>query len=345
LLKAPAQGIGGFDAGTCDLLIHMPKLLAIGVLAALPLAAQVKITQGNNRIAVEIDGKPYTTFFYGPDVPKPYLYPLRALSGISVTRAFPMDKVAGESTDHTHHRSLWFAHSSVNGLDYWNNEFSYESDPKLKGTLGHIFVTKIDEAESGRKMGKIGETSEWKQPDGVVVLSEDRKMIFHAGGPNRVLDFDFTLTAKQTVKFGDAKDGVFGIRVASGLEEPGPKQPPQPKRTGVMVNAEGLKGEAECWGKRSAWMDYSGVVEGQPVGIAIFDNPANPRYPTYWHARGYGLFANNIFAAHEFTKGKEPDGSMTLQPGEKLHFRYRVVIHAGDPATAHIAELYKEYAR
>jgi hypothetical protein len=323
----------------------MPKLFALGVLAIMPLAAQVGITQGNNRIAVDIDGKPYTTFYYGPNVAKPYLYPLRAPSGISVTRAFPMDKVVGESTDHQHHRSLWFAHSSVNGFDYWNNEFSYENDPKVKGTMGHIFVTKVGKAESGKKTGEIDETSEWKQPDGVVVLAEDRKMIFHAGGPNRVLDFDLTLTAKKTVKFGDAKDGVFGIRLASGLEEPARKQPAEPKRTGVMVNAEGLKTEAECWGKRSTWMDYSGIVEGQPVGIAIFDNPTNPRYPTYWHARGYGLFASNIFAVHEFSKGKEPDGSITLKPGEKLRFRYRVVIHPGDPASAHLAELYKDYAK
>jgi hypothetical protein len=323
----------------------MYKSLALVALAILPLSAQVKIAQENNRIAVSIDGKPYTTFFYGPDVAKPYLYPLRAASGIAVTRAYPMDKVAGESTDHPHQRALWFAHSSVNGLDYWNNEFSYEeSNPRMKGKMGHIFVTKIDKVQSGAKEGEIDETSEWKQPDGVVVLNEDRRMIFHAGGPDRVIDFDFVLTAKTDVTFGDAKDGVFGIRVAAGLEEPAKNSPAEPKRTGLMTNAQGGKTEAECWGKRSEWMDYSGTVEGQQVGIAIFDTPGNSGFPTYWHARGYGLFANNIFARHEFTNRKEPDGSVTLKPGEKLHFRYRVVIHPGDAASAHIADLYKEYA-
>src|SRR5580704_14615899 len=170
----------------------MHKLLALAALATLPLAAQVKITQENNRIAVSIDGKPYTTFFYGPEVAKPYLYPLRAASGVSVTRAYPMDKMEGESTDHQHHRSVWFAHSAVNGYDYWNNEFSYKGDK-----LGHIFVTKIDKAQSGAKTGEIDATANWKQPDGKVVLIENRRMIFHAGGPNRVVDFDFTLTAKE----------------------------------------------------------------------------------------------------------------------------------------------------
>jgi hypothetical protein len=323
----------------------MHKLFPLAVLAALPLAAQVKITQGNNQIAVEIDGKPYTTFYYGPEVAKPYLYPLRAPSGIAVTRAFPMEKVAGESTDHPHQRSMWFAHQSVNGLDYWNNEFSYESNPKTKGKMGHIFVTKVGKIQSGPKTGEIDETSEWKQPDGTVVLNEDRKMIFHAGGPDRVIDFDFLLTAKQDVTFGDAKDGVFGIRLASELEEPNPKSIAEPKRSGVLTNAEGGKTEKEVWGKRSGWVDDSGTIDGQPVGIAIFDNPANPRYPTYWHARGYGLFANNIFGAHEFSGGKEPDGSMKLKPGETLRFQYRVVIHPGDAAGAHIADLFKEYAK
>src|SRR3954453_10744412 len=120
----------------------MHKFVALGVLAVLPVAAQVKITQGKNQIAVEIDGKPYTTFFYGPDVAKPYLYPLRAPSGLAVTRSYPMDKVEGESTDHQHQRSMWFAHDSVNKYDYWNNEFSYDKDPKqMTVKRGHIFVT------------------------------------------------------------------------------------------------------------------------------------------------------------------------------------------------------------
>jgi hypothetical protein len=321
----------------------MRKLLLSGlflcIAAAAPVAAQVAINQGDNRIDVSIDKKPFTTFFYGPTAPKPYLYPLRAPSGISVTRGFPMDPHPGDSTDHPHQRSLWFAHSAVNGYDYWNNEFSY---PQEK--VGHIFVTKINKITGGSKKGEIVETSEWKQHDGKAVLTENRTMTFYSGGPNRMVDFDITLTALDNVTFADAKDGVFGIRVASGLEEPGPKSPKEPKRTGVMTNAEGLKTEAECWGKRSNWMDYSGTVDGQQVGIAIFDHPGNPRHPVYWHARGYGLFANNIFGRREFTKGAEPNGSMNLKPGEQIRFRYRVVIHPGSATDAGISGLYEKYA-
>ncbi len=320
----------------------MKKLLAVAILP-LALTAQVKITQGTNQITVDIDGKPYTTYFYGPEVPKPYLYPLLAPSGVQVTRNFPMEKVDGESTDHPHHRSVWFAHSKVNGYDYWNNEFTY-----TQPNLGHIFITKIDKIQSGAKSGEIDNTANWQQPDGKVVLVENRKMIFHAGGPNRVIDFDFTLTAQDTVTFSDEKDGVFGIRLASELEEPnapGTKsQPTVPTRTGVMTCADGKTTEDNCWGTRADWMDFSGTVSGQKVGVAIFDYPENPRHPTYWHARGYGLFAVNIFGRNAFSKKKEPDGSMTLKPGEKIRFRYRVVILPGTLADAHMDDLYKAYA-
>ena len=38
------------------------------------------------------------------------------------------------------------------------------------------------------------------------------------------------------------------------------------------------------------------------------------------------------------------DGSMTVEPGKTVRFRYRVVIHPGDFHEANIAELYKQYA-
>jgi hypothetical protein len=254
-----------------------------------------------------------------------------------------MDTAPGESLDHQHQRAVWFAHSRVNGYDYWNNEFSYTGQK-----LGHIFVTSIDKAQSGAKTGEIDATAEWKQPDGKVILIENRKMIFHAGGPNRVVDFDFTLTAKEAATFEDEKDGVFGIRLASELEEanaPGTKtQPKEPTRTGVMTCAGGKTKEAQCWGTRADWMDYSGSVQGEKVGIAIMDHPDNPGHPTYWHARGYGLFAANIFGRSSFTNKKEPSGEVTLKPGEKMRFRYRLVIHPGTLDDAKIADLYKEYA-
>ncbi len=305
------------------------------------LQAEVKVTQGQNEVRIEMDGKPYSTFVYGPGVMKAYLFPLRAMDGTIITRGFPMEKVEGESTDHLHHRGVWFAHSDVNGFDFWNNEPSYK-----KNNMGTIQVTRITKLQSGKDAGEVDAQLEWRDPKGAALLREDRQMVFSERDQNRVVDFEFTLTALQPVTFGDEKDGVFGIRLAPWLESPGEKnQPTEPARTLVMTNAEGATGEKQIWGKRSNWVDYSGQApDGKKYGIAIFDNPDNPRHPTYWHARGYGLFANNIFGERAFTNDKTKDGSLKLAPGEKLHFRYRVVIHPGNVADAKIADLYASYA-
>jgi hypothetical protein len=303
--------------------------------AVLPLSAQVRFSQGADRIAVEIDGKPFTEFFYGSDAPKPYLHPLRAASGVVVTRAYPMARVEGEATDHPHHRGLWFTHGEVNGVDFWMNE-----PPAGRTNLGRVVLNRI----LGASNGTIEALFDWVGPSGNRMLTESRKMTFYSHPRLRTIDFDLTLTALEKVKFGDTKEGTFAIRVASGLEAPAKNLPAVPPRTGKMTDAEGRESEANVWGKRAAWVDVYGEVEGQRLGIAILDHPSNPHYPTFWHCRGYGLCAANIFGAHDFMNDKAQDASITLAPGEKLRFRYRVVIHPGDPNGAGIAAIHREFA-
>ncbi len=317
----------------------MKRLLSLTLLAAFPLAAQVKITQAEKKISVAIDGKSFTEFIYGPNAPHPYLYPLRAPDGTQVTRHVPFDKEAGESTDHPHHTGLWFAHSSVNGFDFWNNHPGYTTPNR-----GSIVLTKVDKLVSGNKQGEIDVTMDWLDPAGTPIMTENRRMIFYSGTSNRIFDLDMKLTPIISVKFGDAKDGVLGIRLASGMEEPQKKAPATPARTGQMINAEGCKGEGGCWGKRSNWLDYHGQVDGKEEGIAVLDSPQNPRHPTYWHTRSYGLLAVNIFGVHDFTNDKTADGSMTVEPGHSLDFKYRIIIHPGDEKTAQIAAEWTKYS-
>jgi hypothetical protein len=305
----------------------------------LPLAAQVKITQqGNAKVAVEIDGKPFTEFFVGPDTPKPYLAPLRSASGKIVTRQYPMADVPGESHDHPHHRGLWFTHGDVNGYDFWANEDSQKGAGKGKGK---VVLLKINKIQSGKTSGYIDATFEW-QAGGATLLRENRRMTFYSDPRLRIIDFDATLSPEQDVTFGDTKEGMFAIRLAAPLEEEQPKDIPEPKRTGKLANAQNKIGEKNVWGKKSEWCDDSGVIDGEPLGVAIFDNPNNPRQPTYWHARGYGLFATNIFGLKDFEKGRLPDGGLTLRPGQPLRFRYRVVIHPGD-AYSGVRAMYEAY--
>ncbi len=312
--------------------------LLVGVLVAVaPLAAQVTVTQhGIEYIAVEIKGKPFTRFFTGPETNKPYLHPLRSATGKIVTRGYPMEEIPGESHDHPHHRGLWFAHGDVNGIDFWGNE---TRGPKL----GRIVLAKVNRVAGGKDSGLIDADFEWRDATGKVLLTEARQMTFYGQSKMRTIDFDITLTAVEKVKFGDSKEGTFALRVASALEEPHSGSPAEPARTGHIVDSEGREGEKQVWGKRADWVDFYGVVDGEPLGIAMFDHPANPRHPTWWHARGYGLFAANIFGLRDFENDKTKDGSLTLAPGETLRFRYRVVIHPGDARTAHIARLYDDY--
>jgi len=307
-------------------------------LLAAPLCAQVTIEKGDGRIQVTIDGKPYTTLFYGPDTSKPYLHPLRSASGKIVTRRYPMESVQGETHDHPHHRGLWFSHGSVNGYDFWSNEPSQHG-----GKNARIVLKSVGRLASGKQSGTIDATFHWVDPQGKTLLTEARTMKFYADPARRVIDFDITLTPVTKVTFGDTKEGTFAIRLAPSLEESTRESLAVPKRTGLMVDSEGRRGEPQVWGHRASWVDYFGEVDGEKLGIAILDHPSNPRHPTYWHSRSYGLFAANIFGLHDFLNDKSANGSLTVDPGQPLRFRYRVIIHPGDSQSANIAEEFQKY--
>ncbi|MBI1896252.1 MAG: PmoA family protein [Acidobacteria bacterium] len=316
--------------GSAKGILRSVKPLAFLLLTAAPALCGVQFQQHEGRIDVEIDGKPFTSFFYGKDAPKPYLHPLRAPSGKVVTRGFPMENIPGEIRDHPHHRGLWFTHGNVNGYDFWANEFN--SRPEKRGS---VVLEKIHKVRGGKDQGVIEASFLWQDPKGNTLLREHRTMVFHADPKLRVMDFDLRLEAVSKVTFGDTKEGTFAIRLNQQLDE---------KNTGTMTSAEGAQKMANIWGKRSPWVDYAGELDGEKLGIAIFDHPANPRHPTYWHARDYGLFATNIFGEHDFYRDKTRNGSMTLEPGKSLRFRYRVVIHPGDTSRSNIGKLYQEYA-
>lgn len=309
------------------------------LLCMMPALAQVQLRQAPDRVEVFIDGQAFTTFFMGPETTKPYLHPLRSASGRIVTRYYPMEVREGERRDHPHQRGLWFSHGDVNGYDYWANEVNQKRPNK-----GRIVLEKVLGVHSGEKQGTLEVSLHWLDPAGKPIVREQRTMVFHADPVLRIIDFDIRLTALEEVKFGDTKEGTFAVRLAPSLEEPARGAPESLKRTGKMINAEGLQGERQVWGKRSAWVDYFGEVDGEPLGVAIFDHPGNPKHPTFWHSRSYGLFAANVFGERDFLADKTRDGSITLKPGGLLRFRYRVVIHPGDHQSARIAELYRRYA-
>jgi hypothetical protein len=76
----------------------------------------------------------------------------------------------------------------------------------------------------------------------------------------------------------------------------------------------------------------NGKISEEPITIAMVDHPSNIGYPTYWHARGYGLFALNPLAAAVFSNGKETR-NLVLEPGQSVEFRYRIIIRGGNNLT------------
>jgi hypothetical protein len=307
----------------------------------------VAFVRHGGQVDVSIGGRPFASYYFSPDTPKPYLYPLRSPEGIIVTRGYPMVKdIPGESKDHPHHRALFFAHGDINGVDFWGEAQFIEKAPvhvagKTYTTSeelpkGRTVFTKLEEAKGGPDSGTLRAVFSLLGPNGVVMGSETQEYTFRGDAKTRTIDCVFTITADHgtPLKMGDTKEGTFAIRVVRNLQEPAVK----------MLNSNGAVGEKNIWGKRADWVDYSGVVGGERVGIAIFDYPRNIKHPTYWHARGYGLFAVNPFGEHDFYGDPKRDGSVTIAVGDSLALRYRVLIHDGDAAEAEVAEAYSQYA-
>ncbi len=319
--------------------------LILGI-PTLPASAQVTLTQNPEQITVAIDGKPFTVFYIaGKDLNRPYLHPLRSASGKVVNRSFPAGQIPGETTDHPHHAGLFYGHGDVNGYNYWAIQNVPTPASSADSNMGRIVLKQVLSVTSGKESGSVDVVLNWLKPDGKELLTETRKMTFYAQPTLRIIDFDFDLAAIEKVVFRDTKEGTFAMRMATQLEEPPPKgTAADPPRTGKLLNAQGGEREANVWGKRSEWVDYSGELAGERVGVVMMDHPDNPRHPTYWHSRGYGLHSINPFGVSDFLNDKTQNGSLTIEPGQHVRFRYRVVIHPGLGA-ARLAELYQDYVK
>jgi len=247
-----------------------------------------------------------------------------------MTRNWPMKTTPNEEHDHPHHRSLWFAHGEMNGRDFWSEEKNF-------GKIVHDHFKKI---ESGKTSGIIQSHNNWVAADGKLICTDDRTLrVYHSkAADERLFDFEITLHASEgTLTLGDTKEGTMAIRLAETMRLKGPVG------QGHIVNSAGGR-DGDTWGKRADWCDYYGPVDGRIVGVAIFDHPENPRHPTWWHVRDYGLFAANPFGQHEFEKlADKSAGNLTINAGDSITFRYRFYLHTGDEQQANVAQKYQEY--
>src|SRR5690554_6679836 len=297
--------------------------------------------QADKRVDITVDGEPFTSYIYPDELMKPVLYPLRTSKGTLVTRGWPMDPRPGERVDHPHHVGMWFNYGDVNGLDFWNNSTAIPAEKKDGfGTIKHVSVNNMiadnDKAE-------LEVTMDWQKPDGTSLLKEETKYIFTGNGDERAIELITKLTAlDEDVSFMDNKEGLLGIRLARELEHPSDKpvkftdangiatdvaQMNNEGVTGKYRSSEGIEGDS-VWATRGKWVNLNGKIGDEPISLVILDNPDNVGYPTYWHARGYGLFAANPLGQKEFSKGTETL-DYNLKAGESVVFKYKILINSG----------------
>jgi hypothetical protein len=328
-------------------MMHKQKIVALAALCCLSLsifAQKIMVTNnaGKRSVDITIGGKPFTTFVYTDTMEKPFLYPIYAANGTTITRGFPWNPQPNDPVDHPHHIGLWFNYENVNGLDFWNN--SYAIAPEKKKQYGWIRTTEINQTSSGAK-GKLVYSADWTDQAKNILLKEKTTYVFSIENGIWVIKRTTELTAVQDISMPDVKDGMLGLRVAHELELPVTqtkeykddkgnitKVPAikDPSVTGNYLTSAGKEGDA-AWGTRGSWCILTGKKAGDAITIAMMDHRKNPGYPTYWHARNYGLFALNPLGQKVFSEGKETL-NFKLPKGKKITFRYKVAIASGAAA-------------
>lgn len=297
-------------------------------------AAGVKLTEKDDRITVEVNGRLFTEYRF-KEPQRPFFYPVIGPTGAPVIRHWPIAEGSpDEERDHPHHKSLWFTHGAINGVDFW-------ADGK-----GKIVHDKFVEVSSGPEVGVIVAQNKYVAPDGKVVCTDTRTHRFHNTPDGQIMDFEVAIHASQgQVTMGDTKEGSMAIRLNPTMQLTPTKAMRARGETakGHIVNSEGVT-DGNTWGKRAAWCDYYGPVNGEIVGVAIFDHPSNPRHPTWWHVRDYGLFAVNPFGIHDFEKKPAGTGDLVIPAGQTVTFKYRFYFHKGDEKQGKVADRYAEYA-
>src|SRR5436190_21734887 len=345
----------------------MNKLFSFLILLSVSKAAIAQPSTGfsivekkdKKQVDILFNNKLLTAYCYYDSSRKPVLFPVNTVDGITVTRSYPFQMIAGERTDHPHHTGIWLNYESVNGLDFWNNSTAIPVEKR--DHYGTIIHQKIVSKKANGNKAVLVTKAIWVRPDNKTLLDELTTFNFSAEtkANNFIIDRITTLTAKDTaVIFKDVKDGMFAIRVARELELPSKEKtsfvddkgnvttvaPSGADATGMYYSSNGTRGDS-VWSTKGDWVMLTGKKDGKNITIGMFDHPSNVGYPTYWHARGYGLFALNPLGRKVFSNGKE-ELNFSLKLRESVTFRYRIVIHSGEFLTKdNMNKLFADFKR
>lgn len=270
-----------------------------------------------DQVVFEIDGAERLRWHCGTNYPRPFFYPLIGPSGRSLTRMGHPG-----APNHDHHRSIWFAHAKVLGIDFWSDA----TTARIRQKQWLCYQDGDDEAAMAVALG-------WYDGHDPRELVEQQLVAAVRPGPEGETFLELQSTFRPlsgSLEFGKTNFGFLAVRVAKNLSAH--------FGGGQITNSAGAVGEPAVFGKPAEWMDYSGPTAGQPAaaveGITYFDHPTNTGYPSHWHVREDGWMGAAVCFA-------EPRQVAREQP---LVLRYLLHAHRGvcDPRRA--GEIAGEFA-
>jgi hypothetical protein len=309
--------------------IFVVSMVGVSMLASQGLTQnrthQVGFRLGDGDVVITVDNRPIASYVYrdpSGDIPRPYFAHVKAPSGFQVTRNHP-PRTGQDRTDHaTMHPGIWMAFGDLDAADFWRN----------RARIKHVRF--IEKPTGGIDRGSFVEEKKYLRSDGSLVCDEEFRCEVRVRPGGYLLTWDSTFSSERAFYFGDQEEMGLGFRVASPLTE---------LKGGRLSDSNGRQGAKAIWSQSAKWCDYSGVIDGQRVGMTLMCHPANVR-PSWMHARNYGFVAANPFGRQAMKKGGQ--SKVVVKPGETLRLRYAVWIHSADAdKESTIHSTYTEYIR
>jgi hypothetical protein len=275
--------------------------------AAAAEAPALVVTQKPDRLTISRGSQPVADYVFADDKTlRPFFANVRAPDGTQVTRRHP--PLPGQDpVDHdTMHPGIWLAFGNVNGADFWRNQ----------GRIQHVRFVNAPAVQNGT----LSFTAENR------LLTKDGKVL---GTQMSVIalkpqtDDGYLLTweatfssSEEDLVFGDQEEMGFGVRVATPITE---------KNGGRIFSSSGKTSAKATWGQVADWCDYSGIIDGRRVGVALMPDPANFR-PSWFHNRDYGVFVANPFGRKAMKQGEE--SRVAVKKGDTLRLRFGALIYS-----------------
>jgi hypothetical protein len=295
-------------------------LFVLAILACRTVAAADVEFADNKQgtLRISLDGHHVADYVYeDAQLPRPYFASVKAPNGMQVTRTQPPDPSKDVADHPLFHPGIWLSFGDLNGSDYW----------RLGAKMKFVRFEQSPQATAdGGKFAARYLYLDQKDPEQVVCEELFRCQIAKQPAGTLII-WDSTFTSDNEFAFGDQEEMGLGIRMATILRSEPQARGEIPPGTGTILDAEGRQNGAEVWGHAAPWCDYSGTIDGQKVGAALFCHPENFR-PSWFHARDYGLLVANPFGRKAFKQGEA--SRVVVKPAEELRLRYGILLHSGE---------------